>query len=190
MFMNSFSTSADTKEALKGSPELLTEGWYVAPLLATRSSLIMPQPRPAHLFLLRLANAPCTRAGDVADGGRQTGGRRAASCGYWLTGARGGREVVQNKVPKIDAETLKPCKWPANPGKEWCPPGHGDLYPALAGTGMLDKLLKDGVKYMFVSNSDNLGATLDLQLLNYFAEVLLLASSLPLSRSAAPCAVS
>ena len=27
MFMNSFSTSADTKEALKGTPELLTDGW-------------------------------------------------------------------------------------------------------------------------------------------------------------------
>lgn len=26
---------------------------------------------------------------------------------------------------------------------------------------MLDQLLADGVKYMFVSNSDNLGATLD-----------------------------
>ena len=121
-----------------------------------------------------------TASGNLAGGGRQ-----AASVGYWLTGARGGREVVQNKVPKIDAETLKPCKWPANPGKEWCPPGHGDLYPALAGTGMLDKLLEDGVKYMFVSNSDNLGATLDLQLLDYFAEVLL--PCLLVSRSAAPC---
>ena len=57
-----------------------------------------------------------------------------------------------------------------NPAKEWCPPGHGDLYPALAGTGTLDQLLKDGVKYMFVSNSDNLGATLDIDLLSYFAD--------------------
>ena len=40
-----------------------------------------------------------------------------------------------------------------NPAKEWCPPGHGDLYPALAGTGTLDQLLKDGVKYMFVSTT-------------------------------------
>ena len=90
--------------------------------------------------------------------------------------------MVQNKVPKIEAATLKPCKWPANPAKEWCPPGHGDLYPALAGTGMLDKLLKDGVQYMFVSNSDNLGATLDLELLNYFAEVI--ESSFPVRRPA------
>lgn len=44
---------------------------------------------------------------------------------------------------------------------EWCPPGHGDLYTALYGSGALDELLAEGVKYMFVSNSDNLGATLD-----------------------------
>lgn len=31
------------------------------------------------------------------------------------------------------------------------------------------QLLAAGVKYMFVSNSDNLGATLDLDLLAYFA---------------------
>jgi len=29
MFMNSFSTSADTKEALKANPDLLQEGWEV-----------------------------------------------------------------------------------------------------------------------------------------------------------------
>lgn len=26
-------------------------------------------------------------------------------------------------------------QWPAAPVKEWCPPGHGDLYPSLAGSG-------------------------------------------------------
>lgn len=34
---------------------------------------------------------------------------------------------------------------------------------------MLEKLLSEGIKYVFVSNSDNLGATLDLKLLNHFA---------------------
>lgn len=34
---------------------------------------------------------------------------------------------------------------------------------------MLDRLVKKGIKYLFVSNSDNLGATLDLNLLSYFA---------------------
>jgi UDP-N-acetylglucosamine pyrophosphorylase len=77
---------------------------------------------------------------------------------------------MQNQVPKIDAKTLRPIAWPQNPQLEWCPPGHGDLYPSLLGSGMLDKLLNKGVKYAFVSNSDNLGATLDLELLDFFSE--------------------
>lgn len=78
-------------------------------------------------------------------------------------------ELMQNAVPKVDAATLRPVVWPKNPELEWCPPGHGDLYPSLLGSGWLDRLLADGVKYMFVSNSDNLGASLDLNLLGWFA---------------------
>jgi UDP-N-acetylglucosamine pyrophosphorylase len=70
-------------------------------------------------------------------------------------------ELVQNKVPKIVKSDLTPAEWTVNRNLEWCPPGHGDLYTALYGSGKLDSLLKDGIKYMFVSNSDNLGATLD-----------------------------
>jgi len=65
-------------------------------------------------------------------------------------------------VPKVDKNTLQPASWSQNPHLEWCPPGHGDLYTALYGSGKLAALLEQGVKYMFVSNSDNLGATLDL----------------------------
>jgi len=79
-------------------------------------------------------------------------------------------ELMQNQVPKIDEATLAPAEWPANPSLEWCPPGHGDLYPALVGSGWLDRLLADGVKYAFVSNSDNLGAVLEPGLLKHFAE--------------------
>lgn len=79
-------------------------------------------------------------------------------------------EMMQNMVPKIDAKTLKPIEWPADPEQEWCPPGHGDLYPAMVGSGWLDRLLGEGVKYAFVSNSDNLGAILNPALLAFFAE--------------------
>lgn len=78
-------------------------------------------------------------------------------------------ELLQNKAPKVDAATLAPVEWPANPEMEWCPPGHGDLYPAILGSGMLKKLLDEGFLYLFVSNSDNLGATLDPALLAWFA---------------------
>jgi UDP-N-acetylglucosamine pyrophosphorylase len=79
-------------------------------------------------------------------------------------------ELMQNQIPKIDAATLEPVTWPADPTLEWCPPGHGDLYPALVGSGWLDRLLAEGVKYAFVSNSDNLGAILDPVILKYFAD--------------------
>jgi len=79
-------------------------------------------------------------------------------------------ELMQNQIPKIDAASLAPVEWPADPEHEWCPPGHGDLYPALIGSGWLDRLLAEGVKYAFVSNSDNLGAILDPLILQYFAD--------------------
>jgi UTP--glucose-1-phosphate uridylyltransferase len=78
-------------------------------------------------------------------------------------------ELMQNSSCKVDAATLKPAHYPANPSMEWAPPGHGDIYPSLVGSGMLERLLDEGVTYLFVSNSDNLGATLDLDILRYFA---------------------
>eukprot|EP00970_Alexandrium_tamarense_P000588 scaffold69_cov198-Alexandrium_tamarense.AAC.28 len=64
----------------------------------------------------------------------------------------------------------QPAACESDPSNEWCPPGHGDLYAALIGSGRLAALLKSGYKYMFVSNSDNLGATLDLKILTHFAD--------------------
>jgi len=87
-----------------------------------------------------------------------------------LASAGLGLEFVQNKAPKVTEADLTPALWPASPGHEWCPPGHGDLYPAMLGSGTLDNLLAQGFKYMFVSNSDNLGATMDLKLLTWFAQ--------------------
>lgn len=81
-----------------------------------------------------------------------------------------GLEMIQNKVPKLDATTLEPATCETDSSNEWCPPGHGDLYAALVGSGCLDSLLEDGYKYMFVSNSDNLGATLCLKILSHFAK--------------------
>lgn len=76
---------------------------------------------------------------------------------------------VQNQEPKLRADDLRPVEWPADPSLEWCPPGHGDLYPALEGSGVLDQLLAAGFKYAFVSNGDNLGAVPDARLAGWFA---------------------
>ncbi|HXH80353.1 UTP--glucose-1-phosphate uridylyltransferase [Nocardioides sp.] len=78
-------------------------------------------------------------------------------------------EFLQNKVPKLLASDLMPAGYPKNPDLEWCPPGHGDLYTALRGTGLLAQLLDAGYRYVFVSNSDNLGAVPDARVAGWFA---------------------
>lgn len=79
-------------------------------------------------------------------------------------------DFCQHKVPRIWQSDLSPVTWPADPKLEWSPPGHGDLYLALQTSGMLAQLLAQGYDYLFVSNADNLGATIDLNILGYFAE--------------------
>jgi UTP--glucose-1-phosphate uridylyltransferase len=79
-------------------------------------------------------------------------------------------DFLQHKVPRIAAAELAPVRWPKQPEHEWCPPGHGDIYPALVSSGALDGMLAAGYRTAFVSNADNLGAVLDLGLLGWFTE--------------------
>jgi len=78
---------------------------------------------------------------------------------------------LQHKFPKILQGELAPASWPHNRDLEWNPPGHGDVYAALYASGMLQKLLDEGIRYGFICNSDNLGAGIDEALLGYFAEM-------------------
>jgi UTP--glucose-1-phosphate uridylyltransferase len=70
-------------------------------------------------------------------------------------------DFIQNAEPKLRPDDLTPIEWPADPELEWCPPGHGDVYVSLVTSGVLDALLDKGIRYAFLSNSDNLGATCD-----------------------------
>jgi UTP--glucose-1-phosphate uridylyltransferase len=78
-------------------------------------------------------------------------------------------DFLQGREPKIRADDLQPVQWPADPELEWCPPGHGDIYTALAASGTLDALLGAGLHYAFVSNSDNLGALADVRIAAWLA---------------------
>lgn len=78
-------------------------------------------------------------------------------------------DFLQNMQPRLWLEDLAPVRWPADPSQEWCPPGHGDLYTALVGTGLLDRLADAGYTRVFVSNSDNLGAVPDPKVAGWFA---------------------
>jgi len=70
-------------------------------------------------------------------------------------------DFLQSMIPKLDADTLAPARWPDAPVLEWCPPGHGDVYGALRRSGMLQALRERGIRYAMISNADNLGAQLD-----------------------------
>ncbi|GAA2180480.1 UTP--glucose-1-phosphate uridylyltransferase [Brooklawnia cerclae] len=78
-------------------------------------------------------------------------------------------DFLQNREPKLLAADLTPASWPADPDLEWCPPGHGDIYTALLGSGILDELLAKGFRYASVANGDNLGAAPNARLAGWFA---------------------
>ena len=78
-------------------------------------------------------------------------------------------DFLQGREPKLRADDLRPVRWPTDPELEWCPPGHGDIYPALTASGTLDALLGAGLRYAFVSNSDNLGALADVRIATWLA---------------------
>ena len=50
--------------------------------------------------------------------------------------------------------------------RRWYPPGHGDFYLSFSNSGLLDQFIKEGREYCFISNVDNLGATVDLNILS------------------------
>ena len=78
-------------------------------------------------------------------------------------------DFLQNKFPKIKQSDLSPLQ-NQNDNLNWNPPGHGEIYLVLMISGVLNQLLDSGFEYVFLSNSDNLGAVVDEKILNYFAE--------------------
>jgi UTP--glucose-1-phosphate uridylyltransferase len=78
-------------------------------------------------------------------------------------------EFLQNMVPRIYEQTLLPIG-DGSSEDHWCPPGHGDVYIALKTSGILTKLLDSGRRVAFISNGDNLGATVDERIVQYFLD--------------------
>ncbi|KAI8636906.1 UTP--glucose-1-phosphate uridylyltransferase family [Parasitella parasitica] len=77
----------------------------------------------------------------------------------------------QSRHPRIKKESLLPVpRSPASPIEQWYPPGHGDLYESIYNSGLLDQLIDQGKEYLFVSNVDNLGATVDFNILHHMVE--------------------
>jgi UTP--glucose-1-phosphate uridylyltransferase len=77
----------------------------------------------------------------------------------------------QSKYPRISQDAMLPLLQDTTGNlDDWYPPGHGDLYPAFARAGLVDKYLAEGREWLFVSNIDNLAATVDWKILKHAVE--------------------
>ncbi len=66
---------------------------------------------------------------------------------------------VQNQVPRLLVDDFTPLALGNH--EDWAPPGHGDVYESLLDSGVIQGLLRRGIKWAFISNLDNLAAFLD-----------------------------
>lgn len=75
----------------------------------------------------------------------------------------------QSCFPRISRESFLPVAKDFTIEKDmeaWYPPGHGDFYESFHNSGLLSKFINEGREYCFLSNIDNLGATVDLNILS------------------------
>ncbi|KAJ5698147.1 UTP--glucose-1-phosphate uridylyltransferase [Penicillium macrosclerotiorum] len=77
----------------------------------------------------------------------------------------------QSRYPRIIKDSLLPAPKSFDaPLQDWYPPGHGDVFESLYNSGTLDKLIERGIEYIFLSNADNLGAVVDLRILQHMVD--------------------
>jgi len=76
----------------------------------------------------------------------------------------------QSRYRRINKESLMPVPRSCHTEEDieaWYPPGHGDFYQSFANSGLLAEFVQEGKRHCFISNIDNLGATVDLNILNF-----------------------
>lgn len=74
---------------------------------------------------------------------------------------------MQSRYPRINKESLMPiANALSGDDASWYPPGHGDFYQSFYKSGLLQYFIKEGRQLVFLSNIDNLGATVDLNIMN------------------------
>ncbi|KAI1367292.1 UTP-glucose-1-phosphate uridylyltransferase [Xylaria arbuscula] len=77
----------------------------------------------------------------------------------------------QSRYPRIFKDSLLPVPKSFDSAiSEWYPPGHGDVFESLYNSGVLDQLIERGIEIIFLSNVDNLGAVVDLRVLQHMVE--------------------
>lgn len=77
----------------------------------------------------------------------------------------------QSRYPRVLRDSLLPApKKYDSQISDWYPPGHGDVFESLYNSGILDQLIERGVEILFLSNADNLGAVVDLRILQHMVQ--------------------
>lgn len=77
----------------------------------------------------------------------------------------------QKRFPRVWKDSLRPVPLDAvGKTSEWYPPGHGDLYDSFVKSDLFPVLKNLGKDLVFISNIDNLGATVDPNILKWFAD--------------------
>jgi len=76
---------------------------------------------------------------------------------------------LQYKYPLMYRDTLSPVPKNSDDQECWYPPGSGEVFSVLKRSGLLEKFLKEGREYLFVTNVENLSATVDLRILSDLA---------------------
>lgn len=73
---------------------------------------------------------------------------------------------LQSRYPLVRKDTMLPLLHPAG----WALSGHGDVYASLCRSGLAELFTAQGKEILFISNIDNLGATVDLHILNHLLQ--------------------
>lgn len=77
----------------------------------------------------------------------------------------------QSRYPRILKDSMLPApKSYDSQVSDWYPPGHGDVFESMYNSGILEQLLGRGIEIIFLSNADNLGAVVDLKILQHMVE--------------------
>eukprot|EP00127_Corallochytrium_limacisporum_P001835 Clim_evm1s87 gene=Clim_evmTU1s87 len=77
---------------------------------------------------------------------------------------------MQSRYPRYHKDTQLPAPGNFDDKDHWYPPGHGDTYEAFVNSGLVDRLLAEGKTWVFCANIDNLGSTVDIDILSHMIE--------------------
>ncbi|KAJ5269985.1 hypothetical protein N7505_005743 [Penicillium chrysogenum] len=82
------------------------------------------------------------------------------------------QSIIKNRATPASSRTRScpPPRASTLPSRTGTPPGHGDVFESLYNSGTLDKLIERGIEYIFLSNADNLGAVVDLRILQHMVD--------------------